>query len=435
MKDSGATVMPGAPAPFSRLEWMIAGRYLRARRREGVISVIAGFSLVGIMLGVATLIIVMSVMNGFRTELVDRILGAQPHVSVVPYESGRLEGYDALARDIAAVPGVLRTAPVIERQVLATSRTANTGVLVRGMRAEDLAQLDGVADPEEAQGSLADFENGVAIGAGVARKLGLRVGDRITLVSPRGITTPFGTAPKSKAYPIVYIFRIGMNQYDTAYVFLPLTEAQAYFNAPDRVDGIEVMVADPLAIDATQPFDDPVSQGIAGTTGVRGYLWNWKAANGSFLQALDVERNVMFLILALIILVAALNIISGLIMLVKDKGRDIAILRTMGLTRGAILRVFFICGASIGVVGTVLGVGLGVLFTLNISTIQSAVESLSGTSVWDPEIRMLTRVPAVMVTSDVVLTVVIALSLSFIATWYPARRAARMDPVEALRYE
>ncbi|MEM6354884.1 MAG: lipoprotein-releasing ABC transporter permease subunit [Pseudomonadota bacterium] len=421
--------------PFGRLEWMIAGRYLRSRRREGVISVIAGFSLVGIMLGVATLIIVMSVMNGFRTELVDRILGAQAHISVLPFEKGRLEGYDQLAEDIAGIDGVTRTAPVIERQVLATTPRGNTGVLVRGMRAQDLGELDGVADPEDAQGNIEDYGDGVAVGAGVARELGLRLGEKITLVSPRGMTTPFGTAPKTKAFTVTYIFRIGMHQYDSAYVFMPLSQAQAYFNSPDRVDGIEVMVESPIALDATQPFEDQMSSAIEGVAGDRGYLWNWKAANGSFLQALDVERNVMFLILALIILVAALNIISGLIMLVKDKGRDIGILRTMGLTRGAVLRVFFICGASIGVVGTVLGVGLGIVFTLNIQEIQGAVEAISGTSVWDAEIRMLTRVPAVMVPSDVVITVCIALSLSFLATWYPARRAARLDPVEALRYE
>ncbi|MEM8624637.1 MAG: ABC transporter permease [Pseudomonadota bacterium] len=329
-----------APRPFGRLEWMIAGRYLRSRRREGFISVIAGFSLVGIMLGVATLIIVMSVMNGFRTELVDRILGAQAHISVLPFDQGRLEDYDALDADLAGLDGVTRTAPVIERQVLATSRTNNTGVLVRGMRAEDLLELDGVAAPEEASGSLADYGPGLAIGAGIATKLGLRVGDRITLISPRGMTTPFGTKPRTKAYPVAYIFRIGMHQYDSAYVFMPLEEAQAYFNNPNRVDGIEVMVDDPLAIDAGQPFNDAVSRSIESAAAGRGYLWNWKAANGSFLQALDVERNVMFLILALIILVAALNIISGLIMLVKDKGRDLGLLRTMGLTRGAVLRVF-----------------------------------------------------------------------------------------------
>jgi lipoprotein-releasing system permease protein len=414
--------------PFSRLEWMIAGRYLRARRREGAISVIAGFSLVGIMLGVATLIIVMSVMNGFRTELVDRILGAQAHVSVLAQNDRGLEQYEAMAERIAGHPAVTRAAPVIEQQLMASSATTNSGALVRGMTPEDLNELEGVADPEEARGDIARFAEGVAVGAGLAERLRLSVGDRITLVSPRGLTTPFGVKPRVKGYEITYIFRIGMSQYDSAFVFMPLAEAQAFFGKPDAVDQIEVMVDDPDRV-------EEIGQALGPLIGERAYLWNWKRANGAFLSALRVERNVMFLILTLIILVAALNIISGLIMLVKEKNRDIGILRTMGLTRGAVLRVFFICGAAIGVVGTILGVGLGVIFTLNVEAIQAFVESLSGGSVWDPQVRFLTRVPAEMQTPDVVFTVAIALGLSFLATWYPAWRAARLDPVEALRHE
>jgi lipoprotein-releasing system permease protein len=389
--------------------------------------VIAGFSLVGIMLGVATLIIVMSVMNGFRAELVDRILGAQPHISVLASEGG-IRDYDRLAERIEETPHVTRAAPTIDRQVMASSEASNTGALVRGLREEDLMTLEAVADPETRRGDIARFAEGVAIGAGLARQLRLDVGDRITLVSPRGLTTPFGVKPRVKGYEIVYIFRIGMSQYDNAFVFMPLAEAQAFFNRPDSVAAIEVMVDRPDRVEA-------IGQELIPLLTADQYLWNWKRANGAFLSALRVERNVMFLILTLIILVAALNIISGLIMLVKDKGRDIGILRTMGLTRGAILRVFFICGAAIGVIGTVLGVGLGVVFTAYIEEIQAAVEALSGGSVWDPQIRFLTRVPAVMHLSDLVFTVAIALGLSFGATWYPARRAARLDPVEALRYE
>ena len=419
---------PTPAGPFSRLEWMIAGRYLRARRREGAISVIAGFSLVGIMLGVATLIIVMSVMNGFRSELVGRILGAQAHITVLSNTGRGLVDYDQLAEAISKQAHVTRAAPIIEGQVMASSDAGNSGALVRGMREADLLTLDAVANPESSSGDITRFNDGVAIGDGLARKLRLRVGDGITLISPRGLTTPFGVAPRIKTYPVSYIFRIGMSQFDNAFVFMPLTEAQAYFRKPGVVDGIEVMVDDPDAV-------EDIGLELMPIVNSQGYLWNWQRQNSGFLSALDVERNVMFLILTLIILVAALNIISGLIMLVKDKGRDIGILRTMGLTRGAILRIFFICGASIGVVGTILGVILGVVFTRNIHEIQGAVEAISGSSVWNPEIRLLSRVPAVMHTSDVVFTVMIALTLSFLATWYPAWRAARLDPVEALRYE
>jgi len=418
----------GTPRAFSRLEWIIAGRYLRARRREGAISVIAGFSLVGIMLGVATLIIVMSVMNGFRTELVDRILGAQAHVSVLARDPGGLADYRALAERIDDLPGVTRAAPVIEQQLMASSSGANAGALVRGMAPADLRRLEGVADPEEARGDIRRFGEGVAVGAGLADTLRLGVGDRITLISPRGMTTPFGVKPRVKGYEITYVFRIGMSQYDNAFVFMPLDEAQRFFDKPGRVDQIEVMVTDPDRVGEIGREIAPIVSGQA-------HLWDWKRANGAFLSALRVERNVMFLILTLIILVAALNIISGLIMLVKEKHRDIGILRTMGLTRGAVLRVFFICGAAIGVVGTILGVGLGVLFTLNVEAIQGFVERLSGGSVWDPQVRFLTRVPAEMQAGDVIFTVAIALSLSFLATWYPAWRAARLDPVEALRHE
>ncbi|MGF1500642.1 MAG: lipoprotein-releasing ABC transporter permease subunit [Paracoccaceae bacterium] len=407
---------------------MLAGRYLRARRREGAISVIAGFSLVGIMLGVATLIIVMSVMNGFRAELVDRILGAQPHISVVTSSGQGLTDYDALAERLSAEAPVTRAAPVIEQTLMAASDAANTGALVRGIRAGDLRTLEAVANPEEAWGDLARFGDGVAIGAGLAQQLRLNIGDQITLVTPRGRVTIGGVLPRRKSYEVVYIFRIGMSDYDRAFIFMPLDEAQRFFNKPDRVDLIEVMVDRP---DRVEEIGDDLSPLVRG----QGYLWNWQRANGAFLAALRIERNVMFLILTLIILVAALNIISGLIMLVKEKGRDIGILRTVGLPRAAVLRIFFLCGASIGVVGTVLGVGIGVLFTVNIQEIQSFVEYLSGGTVWDPNVRFLTRVPAVMHASDVVFTVAIALGLSFLATWYPAWRAARLDPVEALRYE
>jgi lipoprotein-releasing system permease protein len=327
-----------APGAFSHLEWMIAWRYLRARRKEGAISVIAGFSLAGILLGVGTLIVVMSVMNGFRAELVGRILGAQAHIVVLPSDSRGLAGYDALADVIAKNPNVTRAAPMIEGQVMASSDAGNSGALIRGLRKADVLSLPGVANPEESTGSLDDFEHGVAIGAGLARKLRLSVGDKITLINPRGLTTILGTTPRIKSYLITYIFRIGMSEYDKVFVFMPLEEAQAYFNKVDRADGIEVMVTEPDRV-------EEIGTEIYPNIGSQAYLWNWQRANGAFISALKVEANVMFIILSLIFVIVALNIVSGLIMLVKEKGRHIAIMRTFGMTRGAILRIFFICGS------------------------------------------------------------------------------------------
>jgi lipoprotein-releasing system permease protein len=422
------TTDPAPPRAFSRLEWLIAWRYLRARRKEGAISVIAGFSLAGILLGVGTLIVVMSVMNGFRVELVGRILGAQPHIVVLPSEPGGLADYEALAAKVAGNPAVTRAAPMVEGQVMGSSGAGNAGVLVRGLRKEDVLSLPGVARPEESAGSLADYEHGVAIGAGLARTLRLGIGDKITLINPRGQTTIIGTTPTIKSYTVTYIFRIGMSEYDKVFVFMPLAEAQAYFHKIERADGIEVMVTDPDRVEEIGTELQPL-------IGNDAYLWNWQRANGSFISALRVEANVMFIILSLIFVIVALNIVSGLIMLVKEKGRHIAIMRTFGMTRGSVLRIFFICGSAIGAVGTGLGVIAGVLFVTYIQQIQAAVEWVTGTSVWDPELRFLTRLPAVLQIGDVVLTCSVSLLFAFLATLYPARRAAMLDPVDALRYE
>ena len=413
---------------FAGFEWDIASRYLRARRKEGFISVIAGFSLVGIGLGVATLIIVMAVMTGFRETLISQILGVNPHLNVTSQQE-RFEDYDTLAIAIRQVDGIIHAAPTIEGQVLASSANGHSGVIVRGMRREDLAKLKVVTDPEASRGSLDTYggDDGVAIGDGVARKLGLGIGDKITLISPDGDLTPFGITPRSKSYPIAYIFKLGLSQYDAAFVYMPLRESQLYFNKKGVVDSLEVTVADPEDVnDYVQPIRRASNQSIG--------VYTWKDLQGSLIGALDVERNVMFLILTLIILVAALNIISGLVMLVKDKARDVAILRTMGMSRGAVLRVFFICGASIGVIGSVFGTILGVLFCLNIGWIQDRVESVFG-PVFPSDVYGLSGLPAVLEPGDVLFTLFMALFLSFIATLYPAWKAAKLDPVEALRYE
>ena len=418
---------PTGTRPFAPFEWMLSLRYLRARRKEGFISIIAGFSFLGIMLGVATLIIVMAVMNGFRKELLGKILGINGHVLVQPLESP-LTDWDAVAKRISGVQGVKLAAPIVEGQALA-SGTQASGVLVRGIRAMDLEKLPSIANNIK-QGTLAGFDEGqgLAIGRRLADQLSLRAGDNITLVSPRGAVTPMGTTPRIKPYRIVAVFEIGMSEYDAAFVFMPLKEAQAYFNRRGDVTAIEVYTTNPDRIgEFRQPVSDAAGRSI--------FMVDWRQRNATFFNALQVERNVMFLILTLIVLVAALNIISGLIMLVKDKGHDIAILRTMGATQGAVMRVFLITGASIGVVGTFVGFIVGVVVCLNIESIRQFLSWLTATELFSPELYFLSRLPAQMDTGETTAVVVMALALSLIATLYPSWRAARLDPVEALRYE
>ena len=420
---------PGKTRPFSRFEWMIAGRYLRSRRRDAGVSVIAGFSFIGIMLGVAALIIVMSVMNGFRGELLTRILGVNGHVIMQPIDTP-LTDYDAVAQRVAGVPGVAYTMPLVQGQVLATGAgSTSTGALVKGVRGADLQKLTPVSSNIQL-GSIDHFDTsqGVAIGSGLAESLGLTLGASITLVSPEGDVTPLGVTPRVKAYPVVAIFEIGLSEYDASYVYMPLSEAQLFFNSEDKAQSIEIFLDNPDQVASIQAA-------IEQAAGRPNYTVTWQRMNESFFSALEVERNVMFIILTLIVLVAALNIISGLFMLVKDKGRDIAIMRTMGATRGSIMRVFLITGASIGVAGTLAGFVLGTLFCLNIENLRQFFSWVSGTTLFNPEFYFLSRLPAEIDPSEVVTVVAMAIGLSFLATIFPSWQASKLDPVEALRYE
>lgn len=412
---------------FNRFERLMAFRYLRARRREGFISVIAVFSLLGIALGVATLIVVMSVMNGFRDELLGRVLGLNGHANLRTGAEA-MANYDDLAALAQRAEGVTQVYPVIEGQALITLRGAATGVIVRGMRAEDLSQKP-LLGSSALRGSLHDVTgNRIAIGSRLAQQFNLDIGSTLSLISPQGNPTPFGTMPRSQGFEVAAIYEVGMFEYDSGFAFIPLDTAQVFFRLGDRVTALEVFVEDPDAINRPlRALYDVIGPGVN--------IIPWQQINGSFFNALQVERNVMFLILTLIIVVAAFNIISGLIMLVKDKGRDIAILRTMGASRGAVMRIFLLTGSSLGILGTIVGLMLAMLITENLASIQRWLETISGNVIWDPTIRFLTQIPSKTDWSEVVAVVVMSLVLSFAATLYPSWRAARLDPVEALRYE
>lgn len=415
--------------PFGVFERLVAWRYLRSKRKETVVSVIAGFSFAGIMLGVATLIIVMAVMNGFRAELINRILGINGHMIVQPIDEP-FSDYTNLAKRIEGVDGVEMALPIVEGQTLASGNGgAGTGALVRGITVADIERLTWVSENIKA-GDLVGFaaEEGVLIGTRMADSLGLIAGDSITLVSPEGDVTPFGVTPRVKSYPISGIFEIGMSEYDASIIYMPLSEAQLYFNTEDEVQSIEVFIDDPDSVNDFRPLIETAAERQI-------FITDWQQRNQTFFSALQVERNVMFMILTLIILVAALNIISGLIMLVKDKGRDIAILRTMGATSTSVMRIFFMTGSAIGVAGTGAGVILGVVVCLNVERIRQFFSWLSGTTLFNPELYFLSQLPADMDLGETISIIVMAFVLTFIATLVPAWRASKIDPVQALRYE
>lgn len=410
-------------------ERMVAGRYLRSRRKEGFISVIAGFSFLGIMLGVATLIIVMSVMNGFRDELIGRILGLNGEINVYS-PSGPIFPYEPLLERLKKTPGVKLALPTIEGQALLTMQGAASGVAVRGLRPQDFSIKPILSTGIKDRLSQPDYfgEDRVAIGVAMAQRLHLRPGDKITLIAPKAKTTPFGNIPRSRSFTVGAIFDVGMYEYNNSFVYMPMDMAQAFFETGEGVSAIEVMTPDAAN---TAAVEDAINNELGGQYNVA----DWQGSNASLANALDVERNVMFLILTLIIIVAAFNIISSLIMLVKDKGRDIAILRTMGATRGMIVRIFLYTGATVGVGGTLAGTALGVVFARNIEAIRQWLQGLTHTELFSAEIYFLSKLPAKLEPGEVVLIAGMALVLSFAATIYPAWKAAKLDPVEALRRE
>lgn len=431
-----------SPRPFSRYEFLIAWRYLRARRAEGGVSVMTWISLIGIALGVMALIATLAVRAGFRSDFVDTILGANPHTTVMYSPSqiynelteetyitpGTIADYDALAKKIAAIPGVTRADPAVRGKVMAAQGGASGLGDVYGLSDDALKALPGVVDPDRAMGNIADYDKGIAIGIGLARTLGVGVGDSIQLVSPEGAQTAVGTTPRVETYPVSYIFSAGRWDIDETRIYMPFAEAQSYFNRDGLADEIEVYVSDPEQVDRWTPL-------LLAAAGDRGQVWSWRDASGSFLSALDMEDDVMFLILSILVLIASMNITSGLIMLVKNKGRDIGILRTMGLTQGAVLRVFFLCGAFTGVIGTLIGLVFGVLLALNVDHIMAALNALTGGNAWQPEVRGIYALHGELRAWDIFRAVTLSLVLSFVVTIFPARRAARMNPVEALRYE
>ncbi|MEC7629250.1 MAG: lipoprotein-releasing ABC transporter permease subunit [Pseudomonadota bacterium] len=415
---------------FNRFEWQIAGRYIRSRRREGLISLIAWASFLGIMIGVATLIIVMAVMNGFRADLLERILGVGGHAVVRPY-GGAFQSQKEVVDRLVQLDGVQRVTPVLEAQVMVSVGTTARGAILRGVDKALIPQLPVLTD-NKVLGDLSrvgEIENttpGIAIGQRMAEIYGLEIGMPLSLIAPKGAKTPFGTAPRVRQYSVESIFEVGLSDYDATFIYTDMDTVSALTGTSTDMAALEIVVAQPDKIQDLRPAIDHAVEEA-------GWVRDWQQTNAALSGALKVERNVMFLILTMILLVASLNIVSGLVMLVKDKSRDIAILRTMGMKRGAILRIFFITGASIGVIGTLVGVIVGVVFCQNIEAIRQLITTLTGTELFPSEIYFLNELPAKIIVEDVVMVAGLSLALSFLSTLYPSWRAASLAPVEVLR--
>ena len=415
---------------FNRFEWQIAGRYIRSRRREGVISLIAWASFLGIMIGVATLIIVMAVMNGFRADLLERILGVGGHAVVRPY-GGAFQSQKEVVDRLVQLYGVQRVTPVLEAQVMVSVGTTARGAILRGVDKALIPQLPVLTDNKvlgdlSRVGEIKNTTPGIAIGQRMAEIYGLEIGMPLSLIAPNGAKTPFGTAPRVRQYSVESIFEVGLSDYDATFIYTDMDTVSALTGTSTDMAALEIVVAQPDKIQDLRPAIDRA-------VGEAGWVRDWQQTNAALSGALKVERNVMFLILTMILLVASLNIVSGLVMLVKDKSRDIAILRTMGMKRGAILRIFFITGASIGVIGTLVGVIVGVVFCQNIEAIRQLITTLTGTELFPSEIYFLNELPAKIIVEDVVMVAGLSLALSFLSTLYPSWRAASLAPVEVLR--
>ncbi|HWA18791.1 MAG TPA: ABC transporter permease [Devosia sp.] len=455
MTDTSAVGARPTGGAFSRFEFLIAGRYLRSRRKDRFISVISGLTLAGVAIGVATLIVVMSVMNGFRAELLTKILGLNGHFTAFPIEQ-KFDDYDETAMKIEKVNGVLIAIPYVEGQALASGQSESTGVSVRGVSAASLDKLTLLKDGA-VLGGWDDWDHGmgIAIGQRLAEKLGVTIGDPVTIVNPNGTNTPFGRTPQIRSFPVNVIFNLGMVEFDSFYIYMPLQEAQTYFKLfedrlkpgvepppPDATDeeidaayerhyqasGVEIFIDDPDNI-------GPVRERIESEVDRPLILTDWQQRNETFFSALQVERVVMFAILSMIVVVAAFNIISSLVMLVKDKGSDIAVLRTMGATRGSIMRIFSMTGTAIGIAGTLIGLVLGLIIAANAEPLRAFISDLVGVRIFPPEVFFLSSLPSKVDPGEVIFVALLALALSFLATLYPAWRAAQYDPVEALRYE